>query len=524
MEDMLQPNLETALQSNQEKSLQPDLGTVRKLARDYRSIPVYRTLPESARDPLELFCVLRNLSSHCFMFESLEDPDQWGRYTFLGFNPTAEISCSNGILRVKGMNPFELETTDPGFYIAKMLADHRGPQLADLPPFTGGLVGYFSFDYIAYSEPSLRIEREPLEADEEFKDVDLMLFSTIIAYDHHQHRLLLIKNICSEDVERQYAKAEGELASLAQIVMTGEAVKPEPLQMASTFTALFSEEGYCEMVRTAQHHIHEGDIFQVVLSNRLEAPATGSLFDTYCNLRSSNPSPYLFYFSSDDLEMAGASPETLVKLTGQEIQTFPLAGTRPRGATAEEDIQLEAELLADAKELAEHNMLVDLGRNDVGKLSEFGSVEVQSYLDVLRFSHVMHLGSVVSGTLAKDKDALDVIDAILPAGTLSGAPKIRACQIISELENCQRGVYGGAVGYLALNGNLDTCIAIRLAYKKSDQVYVRSGAGIVADSVPANEYRECRNKMQVVLDALTLANASATPALPTPGSRVGEPR
>ena len=192
--------------------------------------------------------------------------------------------------------------------------------------------------------------------------------------------------------------------------------------------------------------------------------------------------------------------------------------------TVREDIQLEAELLADAKELAEHNMLVDLGRNDVGKLSEFGSVEVQSYLDVLRFSHVMHLGSVVSGTLAKDKDALDVIDAILPAGTLSGAPKIRACQIISELENCQRGVYGGAVGYLALNGNLDTCIAIRLAYKKSDQVYVRSGAGIVADSVPVSEYRECRNKMQVVLDALTLANASATPTLPTPGSRVGEPR
>ena len=230
----------------------------------------------------------------------------------------------------------------------------------------------------------------------------------------------------------------------------------------------------------------------------------------------------MFYFSSDDLEMAGASPETLVKLTDREVQTFPLAGTRPRGATADEDAKLEADLLSDTKELAEHNMLVDLGRNDVGKLSLFGSVKVQSYLDILRFSHVMHIGSTVRGILADDKSAIDVIDAILPAGTLSGAPKIRACEIISELENCKRGVYGGAVGYLALNGNLDTCIAIRLVFKKSGHLFVRSGAGIVADSIPKNEYQECRSKMQGVLDALTLANSLTSNIASTSVSKAGE--
>ncbi|NLG10082.1 MAG: anthranilate synthase component I family protein, partial [Coriobacteriaceae bacterium] len=432
-----------------EDRLQPDLETVHNLAKGYRSVPVYRTLPETTRDPLELFCVLKNLSSHCFMFESLEDPDQWGRYTFLGFNPSAEISCSNGVLHVRGATTFKAETEDPGKFIMQMLEEHRGPQLANLPPFTGGLVGYFSFDYITYSEPSLRAKNAACEATEEFKDVDLMLFDTIIAYDHHEQQLLLIKNIDTADLDEQYRCADIELERLVQIVLTGEVVQPEPLRILSPFTALFSEDRYCEMVRKAQHHIHEGDIFQVVLSNRLDAPASGSLFDTYRILRKSNPSPYMFYFSSDDLEMAGASPETLVKLTDREVQTFPLAGTRPRGATVDEDTQLEADLLSDTKELAEHNMLVDLGRNDVGKLSVFGSVRVQSYLDILRFSHVMHIGSTIRGVLADDKSAIDVIDAILPAGTLSGAPKIRACEIISELENCKRGVYGGAVGYLA---------------------------------------------------------------------------
>ena len=255
----------------------------------------------------------------------------------------------------------------------------------------------------------------------------------------------------------------------------------------------------------AKRHIYEGDIFQIVLSNRLEADYEGSLFNTYRILRTLNPSPYLFYFSGSDIEVAGASPETLVKLQNGVLHTFPLAGTRPRGKTPAEDAALEESLLADPKELAEHNMLVDLGRNDLGQLSRFGTVEVERYHEVIRFSHVMHLGSTVRGELRDGCDALDAVDAILPAGTLSGAPKIRACQLINDLEQNKRGIYGGAIGYIDFTGNLDTCIAIRIAYKKNGKVFIRSGAGIVADSVPEREYQECLNKAAAVVKALELA-------------------
>ena len=251
--------------------------------------------------------------------------------------------------------------------------------------------------------------------------------------------------------------------------------------------------------------IKEGDIFQVVLSNRLEADFEGSLLDAYRVLRTTNPSPYMFYFSSDDIEMVGASPETLVKLEDGVLHTFPLAGTRKRGKTEQEDLELEKELLADEKERAEHNMLVDLGRNDIGKISDFGTIEVEKYMSVERFSHVMHIGSTVKGQIRSDKTALDAVDAVLPAGTLSGAPKLRACEIIDELEDNKRGIYGGAIGYLDFTGNLDTCIAIRLAFQKNGKVFVRSGAGIVADSVPENEFQECINKAAAVMDALKIA-------------------
>jgi anthranilate synthase component 1 len=257
------------------------------------------------------------------------------------------------------------------------------------------------------------------------------------------------------------------------------------------------------MVARAKEHIHEGDIFQVVLSNCLVAPASGSLFGAYERLRRINPSPYLFYFASDDIEIAGASPETLVKLEDGRAFTYPLAGTRPRGVTPAEDATRAEDLLRDEKELAEHNMLVDLGRNDLGKISAFGSVQLEEYQTILRFSHVMHIGSTVTSIVRPEVRQSEVIDAILPAGTLSGAPKLRACEIINELEGSRRGIYGGAIGYLAFNGNLDTCIAIRLAFKKSGRVFVRAGAGIVADSVPAREYRECEDKMAAVLAALS---------------------
>ena len=259
------------------------------------------------------------------------------------------------------------------------------------------------------------------------------------------------------------------------------------------------------MVESAKQYIREGDIFQIVLSNRLSAPFEGSLFNTYRLLRTINPSPYMFYFSGTDVEVAGASPETLVKLENGVLHTFPLAGTRPRGKSAEEDTALEAELLADEKELAEHNMLVDLGRNDLGKISRFGTVEVEKLHDVVLYSHVMHIGSTVKGIIREDRDSLDAIEAVLPAGTLSGAPKIRACQLIGELENNKRGIYGGAIGYIDFTGNMDTCIAIRIAYKKNGRVFVRSGAGIVADSVPEKEFEECMNKARSCLKALEQA-------------------
>ena len=241
------------------------------------------------------------------------------------------------------------------------------------------------------------------------------------------------------------------------------------------------------MVKKAKDYIYEGDIFQVVLSNRLEADVEGSIFDVYRVLRTENPSPYMFYFASDDIEIAGSSPETLVRLENGILHTYPLAGTRPRGLTDEDDKRLESELLADEKERAEHNMLVDLGRNDIGKISKFGSVSVESYMEIQRFSKVMHIGSSVRGEIADGRTAMDAVESILPAGTLSGAPKIRACEIINELENNKRGIYGGAIGYLDFTGNLDVCIAIRLAFKKQGKLFIRSGAGIVADSIPENE-------------------------------------
>ena len=324
-------------------------------------------------------------------------------------------------------------------------------------------------------------------------------------FHHFLQKIILIVNIRCEDLKTEYHRAELELSTMKQLIQSGEMAEEIPGRCTSEFRALFNQKQYCSMVEKAKHYIREGDIFQVVLSNRMEADYEGSLLDTYRVLRTVNPSPYMFYFSSDDMEIAGASPETLVKLENKTLHTFPLAGTRPRGATEAEDQRLEQELLADEKECSEHNMLVDLGRNDIGKISEFGTVEVEKYMSIQRFSHVMHIGSTVKGTIRKGLDAIDAVDSILPAGTLSGAPKIRACEIINELENNKRGIYGGAIGYLDFTGNLDTCIAIRIAYKKNGKVFVRSGAGIVADSVPQKEYQECINKAKAVMNALATA-------------------
>jgi len=387
----------------------------------------------------------------------------------------------------------------PGEYIKEVLERYKSPKVEGLPTFTGGLVGYFSYDYLKYSEPKLNLDAEDVEG---FKDVDLMLFDKVIAFDNFHQKIFIIANAGTEDLENEYSRCIEEIDGIIDLILYGRPVDIVPGKITSKFRPLFSEEEYCRMVEKAKHYIYEGDIFQVVLSNRLEADYEGSLLNAYRLLRTINPSPYMFYFSSDDMEVAGASPETLVKLENEMLHTFPLAGTRPRGASKEEDDRLEKELLADEKECSEHNMLVDLGRNDLGKISRFGTVEVENYMEILKYSHVMHIGSTVRGTIREDKCSLDAVDAVLPAGTLSGAPKIRAMEIINELENNKRGIYGGAIGYIDFTGNLDTCIAIRTAYKKNGKVFVRSGAGIVADSVPENEYRECINKARAVMDAV----------------------
>jgi anthranilate synthase component 1 len=316
---------------------------------------------------------------------------------------------------------------------------------------------------------------------------------------------MLVTGVMGDNVEESYEKAAQELDSIAKLIRYGEKEEFKPLKLQTEIELDFNEKQYCDMVEKGKEYIREGDIFQIVLSNPMRAKAEGSLFDTYRVLRATNPSPYMFYFSSDDIELSGASPETLVKLEDGKLSTFPLAGTRPRGKTPEEDLILEEGLLKDEKELAEHNMLVDLGRNDIGKISKIGTVEVEKYLSIEKFSHVMHIGSTVVGQIRDDKDAVDAVDAVLPAGTLSGAPKFRACEIIQELEGNKRGVYGGAIGYLDFAGNLDTCIAIRLVYKKNGTICIRSGAGIVADSVPETEFMECRNKARAVVAAIEAA-------------------
>lgn len=468
----------------------------------YKMIPLTAEIFSDMHTPLKVLSALKKASRHCFILESADNTKQWGRYTFLGYDPIMEISCINGTVTMKDDKTLVYENSDPRPFIRKILEDHKSPKCISLPTFTGGLAGYFSYDYIKYSEPSLNLDAEDTEG---FKDVDLMLFDKVIAFDNCLQKIFVIVNIKTDDLAQNYANGCIELDRICSLILGGAPAEFEPLKLKSEIKPLFSKEQYCNMVEKAKQYIYDGDIFQVVLSNRLEADAEGSLFDVYRVLRTENPSPYMFYFSSDDIEMAGSSPETLVKLEDGVLHTYPLAGTRPRGATEAEDKALEEGLLKDEKEIAEHNMLVDLGRNDIGKISKFGSVSVDEYMSVQRYSKVMHIGSSVRGEIAEGLTAIDAVDSILPAGTLSGAPKIRACEIINELENNKRGVYGGAIGYLDLSGNLDVCIAIRLAFKKNNHVFIRSGAGIVADSVPENEHNECINKAKAVVEAIQLA-------------------
>lgn len=481
--------------------IKPGLEEVKRIAAtgEYKVLPVSCEILSDICTTIEAMKILKKVSSHCYMLESVAEQEKWGRYTFLGYDPKMEITCTGGEMTAGSIR---LKTDDPAQVLRDLLADYKSPRFDYLPSFTGGLVGYFSYDYIRYQEPAAAVE---VQDEEAFKDLDLMLFDKVIAFDHIRQKIILIVNMPLEDPETGYNKAVMELKQLCELLQNGEKKEEAGGHLLDEVKPLFDRKTYCDMVEKAKRYIHEGDIFQIVLSNRLSAPFEGSLLNTYRILRTMNPSPYMFYFSGTDVEVAGASPETLVKLEDGILHTFPLAGTRPRGKNEAEDKALEKELLADEKELAEHNMLVDLGRNDLGRVSRFGSVQVEKLHSIERYSHVMHIGSTVRGEIREGYDALDAIGAVLPAGTLSGAPKIRACQLIGELENNKRGIYGGAIGYIDFTGNMDTCIAIRIAYKKNGRVFIRSGAGIVADSAPEKEYEECINKAKAVVRALELA-------------------
>jgi anthranilate synthase component 1 len=353
----------------------PSLEEARRIAESglYRVIPLSTDMYADMVTPIDVLQKLKKVSGHCFILESAEDTKNWGRYTFLGFDPTLEITCLNGVMKIETET---FETDNPNQHIQAILDRHKSVKFEYLPPFTGGLVGYFAYDYAKYGEPSLKLNAVD---EERFNDVDLMLFDKVIAFDHYRQKVIVIANIKTENIEAEYEKGKLQLENLKNLIKNGQREQTAPANVQSDFRALFTEEEFCQMVDKAKDHIREGDIFQVVLSNRFEADFEGSIFDTYRVLRTINPSPYMFYFSGSNLEIAGASPETLVKLHNGRLFTFPLAGTRPRGATDEEDLALEKELLADEKELAEHNMLVDLGRNDLGKISKFGTVIVEKY-------------------------------------------------------------------------------------------------------------------------------------------------
>ena len=475
----------------------PTYEQAKQYEKDYTYVPVCKDILADDVTPILMLRKLAALDEQYFLLESVEGGNL-GRYSFLGYHPKLSVSCKNGVVKVKENGMVRIIPGKPKEALQSLLAQYRSPQIEGLPTFTGGLVGYFSYEMIQYAEPKLHIKQSDVN------DFELMMFDKLLVFDQVMHKLCIIVNARTADGEAGYNRAVEEIDAFIETLRITEPISYEQPPKAPEFTCNLSKEEYCSMVEKTKHYIKEGDIFQGVISRRFEAEYDGSLLNAYRVLRTTNPSPYMYYMQIKDMQIAGTSPETMVKLTNGKLMTFPVAGTRQRGKSIEEDQALEKELLADEKECAEHNMLVDLARNDLGRISEYGSVKVADYMAIHRFSKVMHIASTVVGDLAKGKTCGDTIEALLPAGTLSGAPKFRACEIIDELEPVARGVYGGAIGYMDFSGNLDVCIAIRTAVKKGKKVYVQAGAGIVADSIPENEYQECANKAGAVIEAIRL--------------------
>jgi len=531
--------------------VRPEYSEIVRLAKEFDVVPVCREIYADITTPIAILRTISRSSRRYFLLESIEGGEKWGRYSFLGFDPIARITCKDGEITIEESSGPHSETLHPRrktMYSGKplevlrsYLSQYRAPVLADIPPFAGGFVGYFSYEMIGYAEPVLKLRKSG------FCDFDVMLCDKVVAYDHLKQKISVVVNMRTDNVEENYSKALSDIADMVRLLkeeapaagkagtdrmegagcdnaaeigygsaVTADEASAGPDSSAGSmanrnaetaaarpvFTCNTTKEEFCGMVEKAKEYIRNGDIFQAVISRRFETEYRGSLLNAYRVLRTTNPSPYMVMMQIDDIQLISTSPETLVRLKNGVLTTFPIAGTRPRGKDTCEDKKLEEELLADEKELAEHDMLVDLARNDLGRISKYNSVHVINYKMILRYSRVMHIASEVESLIRDDKDAFDAIEALLPAGTLSGAPKIRACEIIDELEKDPRGIYGGAIGYIDFTGNMDACIAIRMAVKKGDRVYVQAGAGIVYDSIPEREYEESGNKARAVMEAI----------------------
>jgi anthranilate synthase component 1 len=473
-----------------ELDLSPSLEEVRELAREHTLVPLRHTFVADTETPVSAYLKLRG-DGPSFLLESAEQGQRVGRWSFLGFRPRAVIRMNLG------------DKPDPYALVAKQLDRYRIAPLERLPPFAGGAVGMFGYDLVRSAEPTVG---EPNPDELGVPDLALMISDLLLAFDHLRHEVTVLANVFAEDdLERSYDEAAAAIAEvrerLAGPVPRGRGGRREPPELVSNV----GDDGFKASVERAKEYIRAGDVYQVVPSQRWSGDCPVEAFSIYRGLRTVNPSPYMFFLDFGDFEVAGASPESLVKVTGPRVEQRPIAGTRPRAGSTEADLERGRALLADEKERAEHVMLVDLARNDLGRVCEYGSVTVEELMAIETYSHVIHIVSLVSGTLREGVTPMEALGASLPAGTLSGAPKIRAMQIIDELEPTKRGPYGGAVGYLSYTGELDTCICIRSALVKDGRVHVQAGAGIVADSDPGYELRETDAKARAVVAAIRLA-------------------
>ncbi|PYR62376.1 MAG: anthranilate synthase component I [Acidobacteria bacterium] len=477
----------------------------KELARRGTFVPVCKEIVADLLTPVSAFLKIAEHADYAFLLESVEGGEHVARYSFLGKDPFLILRARGGRTTIERAGAV---TESEGPFVEtlrQLMADFRSPFVPDLPRFTGGAVGYLGYGAASWFEPVLG----DLGAGADGSDqAGFMLFDTVLAFDHVQHRILIIANAritADDDLESLYQFACAKIAFLERELERSLSHARPAAADGVGVTSNYTRERFEDQVRTAKEHIAAGEIYQVVLSQRFETAIGADPFTVYRALRHVNPSPYMYFIRMGGVSVVGSSPEMLVRVEGSRVETHPIAGTRPRGRNADEDLRLAEELKRNEKERAEHVMLVDLGRNDVGRVCEYGSVRVPQFMGLEKFSHVMHLTSIVEGKLADDRDRLDALVSCFPAGTVSGAPKVRAMQIIKELEPSGRGLYAGAVGYVDFAGNLDFCIAIRTVIMCEGKAYVQAGAGIVMDSNPAAEYEETRDKARALLRALEIA-------------------